>query len=150
MWYFGPNLVVGMISAIQESKLVNLGKKGWKTREGIRKSICLVEHYTYKKSVDKANWHLSYYSVLRKTIKWFKNINLYLLNCCTLQRFFCLHNFKQKSKCKIKSFCIRLRRCALLNCITQLGPVKAMLDLNWRNDHHGEPNRTLHVIIRGF
>jgi hypothetical protein len=41
---FGQNLVICIISKSQDSKLVNSGKKGWKAREGIKESICIVEH----------------------------------------------------------------------------------------------------------
>ena len=39
------------------------------------------------KGVDRADQYLSYYSVLRKTLKWSKKV-AYLLNCAFFSAFF--------------------------------------------------------------
>jgi len=43
------------------------------------------------KGIDRADQYLSYYKVLRKTIKWLKKVVLYLLKC-VLQCIFCLQH----------------------------------------------------------
>jgi hypothetical protein len=42
----------------------------------------------YTKGVDRADQYLSYYSVLRKAVKWSKKVVLYLLYCAPFNIFF--------------------------------------------------------------
>ena len=39
------------------------------------------------KGVDRADQYLSYYSILRKSVKWSKKVVLYLLNCALFNAF---------------------------------------------------------------
>jgi hypothetical protein len=52
------------------------------------------------KGVDRADQYLTYYSVLRKTVKWPKKVALYLLN--TINTFFCAQYTKYKQKSKVQ------------------------------------------------
>jgi hypothetical protein len=85
-----------MIGTIDESKFVNSGKKDW----GGNKEACLYCKIQYMKGVDRSNQYLSYYSILRKIIKWSKKVVLYLL--IVLPSFFVYKtlNKNQNVKCE--------------------------------------------------
>jgi hypothetical protein len=57
----------------------------------INKPYTAVQYNKFMKGIDRADQYLSYYKVLRKTIKWLKKVVLYLLKC-VLQCIFCLQN----------------------------------------------------------
>jgi len=50
-----------------------------------------------------ADQHLSYYSVLKKTVKWSKKLVLYLLNCVLFNAFF-VYGTLNTNKVKYKNF----------------------------------------------
>ena len=53
----------------------------------IKKPSAAVQYNKFMK--DMAHHYLSYYSVLRKTVKWSKKVVLYLLNCALFNAFLC-------------------------------------------------------------
>ena len=67
------------ISTIHDATVVSTGRKDRKTNVEIKKPYA-VQYNKFMKGVDRADQYLSYYSVLRKTAKWSKNVVLYLLN----------------------------------------------------------------------
>jgi hypothetical protein len=60
------------------------------------------------KGIRRADQYLSYYSILRKTIKWSKNLVLYLLNCALLNAFFVYRTLNTNKK--FRSFLHRVER----------------------------------------
>jgi len=56
------------------------------------------------KGVDRADQYLRYYSVLRKTAKWSKNVILYLLNCALFKAFCMYRTLNTNKKVKYKNF----------------------------------------------
>jgi len=57
------------------------------------------------KVLDRADQYLSYYSVLRKTVKWSeKKVILYLLNCALFNAFFVYRTLNTNKKVKYKNF----------------------------------------------
>jgi hypothetical protein len=54
--------------------------------------------------VDRAGQYLSYYSVLRKTVKWSKNMALYLLYCALFNAFFLYRKLNTNKKVKYRNF----------------------------------------------
>ena len=62
----------------------NMYTQGGKNEE-ISKPNYVVQ-YKHMKCVDRADQYLSYYSILRKTVKWSKKI-LFLLNCALFNSF---------------------------------------------------------------
>jgi len=62
--------LVQMISMIHEATIVNTGQKDRKTNMEIKKPYAVVQYNKCMKGVDRADQYLSYYSVLRKTVKW--------------------------------------------------------------------------------
>jgi len=54
------------------------------------------------KSIDRADQYLSYYSVLRKTVKWSKKVVRYLLNCAFFNAFFVYRTLNTKIKSKVQ------------------------------------------------
>jgi len=59
-----------MISTIHEATIVNTRQKDKKTNVEIKKPYAVVQYNKFMKGVDSADQYLSYYSVLRKTVKW--------------------------------------------------------------------------------
>jgi hypothetical protein len=56
------------------------------------------------KGVDRADQYLSYYSFLRKNVKWLKKVVLYLLNCALFNTFFVYRSLHTNKKVKYKNF----------------------------------------------
>jgi hypothetical protein len=56
------------------------------------------------KGIDRADQCLSFYLVLRNTVKWSIKVVLYLLNCVLFNAFFCVKDTKYKHKVKYKNF----------------------------------------------
>jgi len=77
-----------MISTIHETTIVNTGWKDKKTNMEIKKPYAVAQYNKFMKGADRADKHLSFYSVLRKTVKWSKKVVLYLLNCVLSNVFF--------------------------------------------------------------
>jgi hypothetical protein len=78
-----------MISKIHEATIVNTGRKDRKTNMEIKKPFALVQYNKFMKGIDRSDQYLSYYSVLRKTVKLSKKVVLYLLNCFLFNAFLC-------------------------------------------------------------
>ena len=76
-----------MISMIHDATIVNTGRKGRKTNMEIKKVYAVVQYHKFIKGVDRADQYLTYYSVLKKTVKWSKKVVLYLLNCVLFNAF---------------------------------------------------------------
>ena len=85
------------ISTIHDATTVNKGRKDRNME--IKKPYAVFQYNKFIKDVDRADQHLSYYSVLKKTVKWSKKVVLCLLNCA-LQCIFCVQdpNYKVKYK----------------------------------------------------
>ena len=64
--------LVRMISTIHDATVVSTGRKDRKTNMEIKKPYAVVQYNKFMKGVDRADQYLSYYSVLRKTVKWSK------------------------------------------------------------------------------
>jgi hypothetical protein len=54
------------------------------------------------KGIDWADQYLSYYSVLKKTLKWSKKVLLYLPNCALFNAFFVYRTLNTNKKVKYK------------------------------------------------
>ena len=81
--------LVWRISMIHEATTVNTGWKDKKTNVEIKKPYAVVQYNKFMKGVERADKYLSFYSVLRKTVKWSKKVVLYLLNCVLFNHFLC-------------------------------------------------------------
>ena len=78
-----------MISTIHDATTANKGRKDRKTNMAIEKPYAVVLHNKFINDVDRADQHLSCYSVLKKTVKWSKKkMVFFLLNCVLFIAFF--------------------------------------------------------------
>ena len=93
-----------MISTIHDATIVNTGRKDRKTNMEIKKPYAVVQYNKFIKGIDRLEQYLSYYSVLRKTVKWSKNVVLYLLNCALFNTFFVYRILNTNKKVKYKNF----------------------------------------------
>ena len=90
--------LVRMISTIHDATIVITGKKDGKTNVEIKKPYAFVQYNKFMKGVDSADQYLSYYSVLRKTVKWSKKVVLYLLHCALFNAFFVYRTLNTNKK----------------------------------------------------
>jgi hypothetical protein len=81
----GSPWLVRIISTIHDATIVN---KGRKTNMEIKKPYAVGQYNKLLKGIDRADQYLSYYSVLKKTVKWLIKVVLYLLNCVLFNAFF--------------------------------------------------------------
>jgi len=74
---------------IHDATTVNKGRKDKKTNMEIKNPYAIVQYNKFINEVDRADQNLSYYSVLKKTVKWSKKVVLYLLTMCSSKHFLC-------------------------------------------------------------
>jgi len=63
---------VRMLGTIHDATIVNEGRKDRKTNMEIKKPYAVSQYNKFIKGIDRADQYLSFYSVLRKTVKWSK------------------------------------------------------------------------------
>ena len=85
----------------------------------IKKPYAAVQYNKFIKGIDRADQYLSYYSVLRKTVKWSKKVVLYLLNCALFNVFFVYRTLNTNKKLKYKNFLHDLGRSWISEVQTQ-------------------------------
>jgi hypothetical protein len=69
----------------------------------MKKPYAIVQYNKFINDVDRADQYLSYYSVLKKTVKWSKKVVLCLLNCVLFNAFF-MYRTLNTNKMKYKNF----------------------------------------------
>jgi len=62
----------------------------------IKKPYAVGQYNKFIKDIDRADHYLSYYSVLKKTVKWSEKVVLYLLNCVLFNTFFMYRTINTK------------------------------------------------------
>ena len=93
-----------IISTIHDATIVNEGRKDRKTNMEIKKPYAVGQYNKFIKGIDRSDQYLSFYSFLRKTVKWSKKVILYLLNCALFNAFFVYRTLNTNKKVKYKSF----------------------------------------------
>lgn len=71
---------VNIISTIHSAEMKESQNIDRKTKQKIIKPNALIDY-----NQDRADQYLSYYSILRKTVKWTKRMAMYFINCALLQ-----------------------------------------------------------------
>lgn len=79
--------VVYMVSTIHSGELMKTNKIHWKTKQEMIKPHSVIKYNKYMMGVDLADQYLSYYSIMRKTVKWTKKTVLFLLNSAMFNAF---------------------------------------------------------------
>ena len=93
--------LVRMISTIHDATIVNSGRKDRKTSMEIKKPYSIIQYNKFMMGVDRADQYLSYYSILRKSVKWSKKVVLYLPNCALFNAF-CVYRTLTNKKSKVQ------------------------------------------------
>jgi len=75
-----------------------------------KETLCCFQYNKFMKGIDSADQYLSFYSVLRKTVKWSKKVVLYLLNCALFNAFFMYRTLNTNKKVKYKNFLLEVGR----------------------------------------
>jgi len=89
---------------IHDATIVNKGRKDRKTNMEIKKPYAVFQYIKFMKGVDRADQYLSYYLVVRKTVKWLKKVVLYLLNCALINAYFVYRTLNTNKKVMYKNF----------------------------------------------
>ena len=58
-----------IVRTIHDATTINKGRKDRKTNMEIKKPYAVIQYNKFIKDVDRAEGYLSYYSVLKKTVK---------------------------------------------------------------------------------
>lgn len=84
---------VDMLSTVPDhaSTLIDTGKKNRKNEE-ILKPQCVLDYNNAKKGVDYSDQMASYYTTLRKSLKWYKKVVLELLTGTTMVNSWIVYN----------------------------------------------------------
>ena len=82
---------VYMITTIHDAKMVDTGKRHFNSNERIFKPEPVVQYISKMGGVDKGDQLMSYYSFLRKSVKWWRKLFVHMLNMLMLNAFI-LHN----------------------------------------------------------
>lgn len=95
-----------MLSTLKEDKdlLVNTGKKNKKTNEDIKKPSCVLTYNNNKKGVDFSDQMSSYYSTLKRGLKWFRKVGMEYLFGMALVNAWITYNMKNDKKVSKKGF----------------------------------------------
>lgn len=101
--------LVRMISTIHDATIVNTGMKNRKTSMEIKKPNAVVQYSKFMKGIDRADQYLSYYAVLRKTVKWSKKVVLYLLEA-SFNVFFMYRTLNKNKKVQYKNLLHKVER----------------------------------------
>src|SRR5215469_13599735 len=98
--------VVNMISTIHDSTMVDVP---WRN-EVLKKPICIFQYNIFMKGVDRADQYLSFYSLLRKTVKWPKKVAFWLINCALFNSFRIYQKLNPTSKMRYKDFLLQVAK----------------------------------------
>jgi len=131
-----------IISTIHDATIVNKGRKDRKTNTEIRKPYAVFQYNKFMKGVGRADQYLSYYSDLRKTVKWSKKVVLYLLNCALFNAFFVYRTLKTNKTVKYKNFLHEVGRSWISEVQNQSESSSDDLQLLQNKQHQGGLNRT--------
>ncbi|KOB70685.1 putative piggybac transposable element-derived [Operophtera brumata] len=95
-----------MLSTLKEDEdvLVNTGKKNKKTNEDVKKPTCVLTYNNNKKGVDFSDQMSSYYSTLKKGLKWFRKVGMEYLFGMALVNAWITYNMKNDKKVSKKEF----------------------------------------------
>ena len=97
--------VVNMISTIHDSTMVDVPHRN----EVKKPPICILQ-YMFIKGVDRADQYLSYYSLLRKTVKWPKKVAFWLINCALFNSFRIYQKLNPTSNMRYKEFLLQVAK----------------------------------------
>jgi len=97
------NRLVKLINVTHDATVVNTGRKDRRTGSDIKKPYVVFQYNKIIKDVDRTDMYLTYYSVLRKTVKW---LNVYA-RLCTLQCIFVYKTLNTNKNICIRTSCVR-------------------------------------------
>jgi len=133
---------VQIISTIHDATIVNTGWKDKKTNMEVKKAYAVVQYNKFMKGIDRADQYLSYYSVLRITVKWSKKVVLNLLNCVLFNTFFMHRTLNTNKKMKYKNFLHDVGRYGILEVENQSESSSDDLSCQRSKQNQGGLNRT--------
>lgn len=102
-WTDKRNVTMVSSSPNHDSTLVNSGKINRKN-EPILKPMCVLDYNSVKKGVDYSDQMSSYYTTLRRNLKWYKKVALELITGTTLVNSWVIYGKLNNSKIPMLKF----------------------------------------------
>ena len=78
---------VTMLSTIQDALMVDTGKVDRRTNAKIEKPLCVYEYIQKMGGVDLSDQMMTYYSFLRKSMKWSRKLTIHLINMIIMNSY---------------------------------------------------------------
>ena len=88
--------VVTLLPSVYNTKLVDSGRKDWKTKAIVTKPLVMMKYNKYMGGVDANDQLLQYSAFSKRTIKWWKKVFFRMLNICMVNSFILFKEFKKK------------------------------------------------------
>ena len=94
---------IRMITNIHSAAFRETNKIDYKTGEMVKKPSCIDDYNKFMKGVDRADQYISYYKIMRKTVKWTKRVVMFLINCALFNSYR-IYNLLNTKQIKYKQF----------------------------------------------
>jgi hypothetical protein len=101
---------VRMITTIHSARMGNSKVRDRTTGHVVKKPICILKYNECMKGVDRADMYLSYYSIMRKTMKWSKKVVLWLINCALFNAFRVYKTLNESNNIRFKGFLLQIAK----------------------------------------
>lgn len=76
-----------MLSSVHNANWIDTGKRHWRTKEIIEKPECIHDYICKMGGVDLSDQMMTYYSFLRKSLKWSRKLLIHLMNMLIMNAF---------------------------------------------------------------
>uniref|UniRef100_A0ABF7PQ92 piggyBat transposase n=1 Tax=Myotis lucifugus TaxID=59463 RepID=A0ABF7PQ92_MYOLU len=87
---------VYLISSIHSAEMEESQNIDRTSKKKIVKPNALIDYNKHMKGVDRADQYLSYYSILRRTVKWTKRLAMYMINCALFNSYAVYKSVRQR------------------------------------------------------
>ena len=87
--------------------MVDVPRRNGEVKE---KAVCIFQYNMFMKGVDRADQYLSYYSLLRKTVKWPKKVVFWLTNCALFSSSRIYQKLNPTSEMRYKEFLLQVAK----------------------------------------
>ena len=108
----------------------------------IKKPYVVVQYNKFMKGVERADRYLSFYSVLRKTVKCSKKVVLYLLKRALLNAFFVYRTLNRNKKVKYKNLLHEVKGPGYQKSRIEVSLILMIFNCQRSKHHHGGLNTT--------
>ncbi|CAH2086353.1 unnamed protein product [Euphydryas editha] len=104
-WFDKRPVYMISTSRRHNATIIDTGKRRKVTEEVIRKPECILTYNENKKGIDYSDQMSSYYTPLKRGLKWFRKVMMELLFGTALVNSWVVFNWKKANKLSKKNFC---------------------------------------------